>query len=236
MPSLSLRTAVLTMALLPLGMIEAEPNPGAPHFERSKYSQSVTSCDRLAAHPNDPDRVADGKEQAEIDLPAAIAACEAAVAADPVNPRLNYQLGRVLAYAGQGEKSKPYREVAVAADYPQAVFVVGFIRLFGLNAEAQDTCGAAQLIHRSARLGRLAGELGFVSYILAGRFENCPVKRDSDEMRGFLAAARTKIGGDFYQGLLIESLGRELDARVEKPEAASSTNAPPSPANGKVNH
>jgi hypothetical protein len=227
---------LVVLGLTATSIAGADSESSAPKFERSKYSQSVTSCDRLAAHPNDPDRVADGKEQAEIDLPAAIDACEAAVAADPVNPRLNYQLGRVLAYAGQGEKSKPYREVAVAANYPQAVFVVGFIRLFGLNAETQDTCGAAELIRRSAQLGRLAGELGFVSYSLAGRFENCPVKRDSDEMRGFLAAARTKIGGDFYQGLLIESLGRELDARVEKREAASSTNAPPSPAKGKVNH
>lgn len=208
---------LLALALFATSHVATADAAGAaPRFERERYSQEITECDRLAAHPNDPDRVGEGREQAAIDLPAAIAACEAAVAADESNPRLRYQLGRVLAYAGRGEESKPHREAAVAADYPQAVFVVGFIRLFGLNAEPQDTCGGAELIRRSARLGRLAGEVGFVAYTLAGRFEHCAVPKDLAEMRGFLAAAKTRAGRDYYQGLLIESLQRELDARAAR--------------------
>ncbi|MFN3592553.1 MAG: hypothetical protein ACK4TG_10240, partial [Thermaurantiacus sp.] len=124
----------------------------------------VTECDRLAAHPSDPDRVAPGVAQRDVDLPAAIAACQAAVEADPGNPRLNYQLGRVLAYAGRGQESRPFRDAAIAGDYPQALFVVGFITLFGLNEQPQDSCRAADLVRRSALAGRQAGEIAFVHW------------------------------------------------------------------------
>ncbi len=109
-----------------------------------------------------------------------------------------------------GEKSIPHRAVAVDADYPQALFVVGFLHLYGLNEQPQDTCRAAELIRRSALQGRLAGQLGFVRWALDGTFDDCPVRRDPGEMRGFLAAARTQSDGDFYQGLLIDLLEEQL--------------------------
>jgi TPR repeat protein len=185
---------------------------GFEAFDAAKYSREVTACDRLASHPEDPFRVAPGLEREAIDLPAAIAACEQGVRDDPANPRLRYQLARVYGYAGLGEQAIPHRAAAVAADYPQALFVVGFLHLYGLNQQPQDTCRAAELIHRSALQGRLAGQLGFVHWVLDGTFDGCPVKRDPEEMRGFLAAARARAGGDFYQGLLIDVLGRQLPA------------------------
>jgi hypothetical protein len=176
----------------------------------ARATPEVTECDRLAAHPSDPDRVAPGVAQRSVDLPAAIAACQAAVAADPANPRLNYQLGRVLAYAGRGRESRPYRQAAVAAGYPQALFVVGFITLFGLNEEPRDPCRAADLVRRSALAGRQAGEIAFVHWALEGRFDGCPTPQDSREMAGFLKAAREKSQGDFFQGLLIDRLEADL--------------------------
>lgn len=190
-------------------------------FDPARYSQAPTECDRLAAHPDDPNRVAEGRAQGAIDLPAAIAACERAVAADPRNPRLNYQLARVYGYSGQGAKAIPYRKAAVDADYPQALFVVGYITLLGLNGQPQDTCAAAELIRRSAHQGRLAGQLGFPAFVLAGRFGACQAGRDAAELQGFLAAARTQIKGDFYQGLLVDSLERELRARAAAPAPAA---------------
>ena len=56
----------------------------------------LDDCDRLAANPPDPDRVTVGVERPDVDLPKAIAACKAAVAAHPDVPRFSYQLGRVL--------------------------------------------------------------------------------------------------------------------------------------------
>jgi hypothetical protein len=188
-------------------------------FDPTLYSQTPTECDRLASHPDDPYHVAPGKERKDIDLPKAIVACEAAVKADPKNPRLNYLLARVYGYSGQGEKSIPYRKAAVDADYPQALFVVGYITLTGMNKQPQDTCAAAELIRRSAQQGRFAGQVGFVHYVVTGVFDKCPVKKDSAEMQGFLDAAKGQIGGDYYKTLLVDQLERQVKARSARPAA-----------------
>jgi hypothetical protein len=192
----------------------AQAGDAVEPFHPARYSQQPTECDRLASHPDDPNRVAEGRERKEIDLPKAIAACEAAVRAEPKNPRLNYQLARVYGYSGQGEKALPYRRAATDADYPQALFVVGYITLLGMNKQPQDTCAGAELIRRSAHQGRLAGQLGFVHYVVTGRFDGCPVKKDAAEMQGFLDAAKKQVGGEYYKSLLVEQLERQLQARA----------------------
>ncbi len=163
-------------------------------FDPSKYSQVPTPCDQMASHPEDPNKVVSpGKERPEIDLPKAIEACRAAVAADPRNPRLNYLLGRVLGYSGRGAEGLANRQAAVDADYPQALFVIGYITVFGMNQQPKDVCKGAELIRRSAFQGRLAGQLGFPSYVVSGMFDNCPVRKETQEMLGFLDAARDQI-------------------------------------------
>jgi hypothetical protein len=175
----------------------------------------VTECDRLAAHPSDPDRVTAGVPESKVDTAAAIPACQAAVAADPANGRLNYQLARALGYAGRGKEAAPYREAAVAADYPQALFVVGYIHLLGLNDAPKDVCKAGELIRRSALKGRHAGLVGFPHWALQGAFRGCAVKQDKAEMRGFLEQAKPVSRGDYYQTLLIESLEARLATSAE---------------------
>jgi TPR repeat protein len=184
-------------------------------FDPSRYSQAVTDCDRLASHPEDPHHVAPGRERAEIDLPKAIAACEAAVKADPKNPRLNYQLARVYGYSGHGEKAIPHRAVAVDADYPQALFVVGYLHLTGLNKQPKDVCRAGELVRRSALQGRLAGQVGFPRWALQGLFARCPVRQDPAEMLVFLGAAKQQTGGDFYKDQLVEVLEEQVRARMK---------------------
>lgn len=177
-------------------------------------AQRVTECDRLAAHPEDPDKVAPGVPQGQVDLPRAIAACQAAVKADPKNPRLNYQLARVLGYSGRGDEAKANRETAVAGDYPQALFVVGYIHLLGLNKAEKDACKAGDLVRRSALKGRLAGMIGFPHWALQGRFAGCPVKQDWGEMLGFLEAAKQRVSDDYYKGLLVETLTAQLKSKA----------------------
>jgi hypothetical protein len=53
-----------------------------------------TECDRLAGSPTDPNRVGAGIGLYGIEPAEAITACERALAADPHNPRLLYNLGR----------------------------------------------------------------------------------------------------------------------------------------------
>jgi TPR repeat protein len=193
----------------------ANPAPPVKPFDKTKYSQEVTECDRLASHGDDPLSVAPGRERPQIDLPKAIEVCREAVRKDPANPRLNYQLGRVLGYSGRGAEALANRQAAVDADYPQALFVIGYITLFGMNQQPQDTCKAGDLLRRSAQQQRLAGQLGFPFYVLQGRFDACPnVRRDTAEMLGFIADARKQIKGDYYQGLLADDLEARLKARL----------------------
>ncbi|MEZ5565825.1 MAG: hypothetical protein R3F24_10035 [Gammaproteobacteria bacterium] len=182
-------------------------------FDTSKYSQVVTGCDLLASHPDDPNHVAPGLEKSQMDLPAAIGACQAAVARDPKNPRLNYELGRVYGYSGQGEKAGPYRAVALAADYPQALFVYGYMHLSGMNKSTKDVCLAGELIRRSALYGRIAGQIGFPFWSLKGEFAGCSVKQDPQEMLQFLAAAAEQTK-DFYRETAIELLQDKIKAQM----------------------
>ena len=186
--------------------------PPVVRFDPAKYSQLPTECDRLASHGDDPYHVSPGLEKPQMDLPRAIEACRAAVKADPSNPRLNYLLGRTLGYSGRGAEGIPNREAAIAADYPQALFVIGYMSLSGMNQQPKDLCRGAELIRRSAQQERIAGQLGFVYYVLKGEFKDCKVRKDKQEMLGFLASARKIAKGDYYQTLLADKLEEDLRA------------------------
>ena len=180
-------------------------------WDTSTHSRKVTPCDIEASHGDDPYSVAPGVSQQEMDYDRAIAACEAAVAADPGNPRLRYQLARVYGYSGQGEKAYPHREAAIAADYPQALFVNGYLHFLGINKARKDICRAGSLFRRSAQYGRLAGQVGFTRYALDGAFEGCDVAIDPLELMEFLRAAEESNSG-YYEGMLIGMLKKEVSA------------------------
>lgn len=180
-------------------------------YERDQWSREATQCDRLAGHPNDPERVGEGVVRPEIDLEAAITACSSAVAADPDNPRLNYQLARVYGYSGRHEESDPYRKKALVAGYPQSLFVIGYIRLEGWDGRGKDPCYGGELIRRSALAGRYAGLVGFPHYALSGQFDECGSypKVDKAELQLFLDQAEEQ-SDDFYKGLLVANLKARL--------------------------
>lgn len=180
-------------------------------FDASAYSQTVTECDRQASHPDDPNKVLPGKERAQMDLQAAISACRVDLAKDPGNPRLLYHLARALTYAGQTPEGLPLIEKSAALKYPQAIFVTGYLYLEGEYGAPKDACRAAALVHESAQYGRLAGQVGFAAWSLAGRFKGCDVPQDAAEMIAFLEAAR-KGKLDYYAGLLVDVLLRQLRA------------------------
>lgn len=193
-------------------------------WDTSTYSQEVTPCDIEASHGDDPYSVAPGVSQQDMDFARAMAACEAAVEADPGNPRLRYQLARVYGYSGQGEKAYPHREAAIAADYPQALFVNGYLHFLGINKARKDICRAGSLFRRSAQYGRLAGQVGFTRYALDGVFEGCDVTIDPLELMAFLRAAEETNTG-YYESMLIGMLKKEVNARWPKlnPEQGENT-------------
>jgi hypothetical protein len=210
------------MLFLSLALAAAQPiNPtgaGAADpplkWAPKAWSSTITDCDRLAAHPSDPDKLTPGVSQPELlaaGADKAIAACQAAVAADPNNPRLNYQLARTLGYSGRGAEAAPYREKAVAGDYPQALFVVGFMHLTGQGAP-KDVCKAAPLIRRSALAGRFAGLVGYPHYMTTNAFAGCPNTHfHKAELQSFLTRAKAHPEAtDYYKGLLIDRLERDV--------------------------
>lgn len=179
-------------------------------WDDSRFSKTVTECDTLAAHPADPNKVAPGVSESGVDLKRALIVCKAAVEADPKNIRLVYQYARVLGYSGQGELAFPYRKMAVDDNYPQALFVVGYIALFGIDKQPKDSCYAAHLIRKSARYGRLAGQAGYASYWLSGKFDGCPNPASVDEMI-FQVGEVKKARKDYYSGILLDRLTYDLE-------------------------
>ncbi len=180
-------------------------------YKRDAFSREVTECDRLASHPDDPERVTKGVPRPDVDLEAAIKACTEAVKADPANPRLNYQLGRAYGYSGRHAESDDYRETALKAGYPQSLFVLGYIRFSGWDGRPADACYGGALIKKSAEAGRLAGLVAFPHYFLNDKFADCEdlAETKTQDMVGYLERAK-ESEPDFYQGMLIEKLLEDL--------------------------
>lgn len=185
---------------------------GAPASHAGIAYQTETACDRLAGHPSDPDKVGTGVSQAAImkaGVDAAIAACQEA--AKDGSARANYQLGRVLTYAGRIAEANAPMETAVAQGYTQALFVRGLTLITG-QAGRRDVCNGGAMMHRSAVQGRTAGMAAFTHYALLGTFKDCPdVKVDKGELKGFVDAARKAEPGDYFRSLLYDQLTGQID-------------------------
>jgi TPR repeat protein len=163
----------------------------------------------MAAHPEDPNRIAPGVSTSAMDLAGAVAACRADLTRDPANPRLAYQLGRALTYSGKVTEALPFLEKSATAGYPQALFVTGYLYLTGAYGAPKDDCRGGELVRASALAGRMAGQIGFPKYYLDGRFRGCAVPQDPAEMVRFLEAAIASKP-DYYPSLLADVLLRTL--------------------------
>lgn len=199
------KASLLVVGLALASSILDAATPASKVFDSAPYSQSVTGCDRLVAHPEDPFKVAAGVDTKDVDFAAAIAACQIALDLDPENPRLRYQLARALTYAGQVKKALPLIEKAAAQHYPQAMFVTGYLYLEGFAGAPKDPCRAADLLRESGEYGRMAGILGFAAYAREGRFKGCAGEPDNGQIVAWLDAARP-LTTDYYHGLLIDAL------------------------------
>lgn len=171
----------------------------------------VDACDRLAAYQSDRDAVAPGVEKAALDMPRATAACRAAVATHPVEPRFSYQLARLLSYQGNEVEAVSYRRRAVAGGYPVALFVAGYNRAFG-RTESEDRCAGAALIARAAQAGDFPASITYADEREKGSFARCPAV-DPKDVAAWLAAARPKARGH-YEERLVDALARHLTSET----------------------
>lgn len=178
-------------------------------------AEDITDCDRLAAHPSDPDKLVPGVSEAAMDKAAAQAACEAAVAKDPNNRRLRYQLGRAYFYDGKFDKGIPHVAFAADAGSSQAQFVMGYIVDGGQGGVKKDACRVEDLWVKSARQGRFAAEISYPHHAMRGLFKDCKMQAGTAEMEAFLAKAKTQAGG-YYERLLVSMLLEEFAAYKAK--------------------
>ncbi len=177
-------------------------------YNFAQYSQKITRCDRYASHGRDPGHIAPPVSQKDMNKKKAIAACLKALKKDPDNPRLNYQLGRAYGYSGQGDKAMPYRLKAVEADYPQSLFVIGYLYLTGRTIE-KDVCKTFDLWQRGAQYKRLAALIALPRHYMRGDFEECEASLSHADMQAYLEQAKSQ-SSDYYVGMLIEELQQDL--------------------------
>lgn len=107
----------------------------AAFSQEGSVIELVEECDILAAHPADPERMADGVADDEIVPRLAILACESAIESDPEDPRFVFQLGRALLSLGRKEKAFELFQKAAAADYAAAWAYLGDCYQFGLGTK-----------------------------------------------------------------------------------------------------
>jgi TPR repeat protein len=160
-------------------------------------------CDRLAAHPWDPNRIGKGVPFEALDASLAISACKRALSSDPDNPRYRFQYARALYRAGDyAEAAKQYRRAAKQG-YAPAGGGLGLIYSDGKGVP-KDYATAVEWLRKAANL-----DFAIAQHKLGRAYAyGLGVQRDPTEaMRWFLKAAaqgyapaQCKIGEMYHFG------------------------------------
>jgi TPR repeat protein len=145
MNRVALSTSILTLSLfaaLPIGA-SAQETP-------------VQACDKLAAHPADPDKPThiEGTRTGTIEVGIAIDACARAIVEEPNNVRMHYQLGR--AFYDKEDYASAFREFSIASSsgYAAAKGALGFLHDQALGTVADKAKAIA--LYREASDGNVA--------------------------------------------------------------------------------
>jgi TPR repeat protein len=113
--------------------------PAASSSPPDETPGPMQACDRLAAHPDDPDKSGDGISFDLIQADKAIQACRLAVRAFPDIPRLSFQLGRALYKKQRSQKAFQAYLTAANAGYPMACSMVGAMYADGVGVRKNET-------------------------------------------------------------------------------------------------
>lgn len=124
-------------------------------------AKGVRDCDWFAADPSDSNKLAPGVNfekdaNAMADIERAIDACIAAVEDDPQDTRQQFQLGRVLWYAGDQETANQYVNLAASANYAPAFYYQGEM-LLSTSTDKDAFIDALDLFKASGKGGYAPG-------------------------------------------------------------------------------
>ena len=95
-------------------------------------------CDRLAAHPDDPDRRSAGVAWRSLESEPAIAACRNALARFPDSSRFRYQYGRALHKGGRPAEAVKHYRTAADQRYGIALSILGKVYAVGISVPRDD--------------------------------------------------------------------------------------------------
>lgn len=208
--SLRTTTALFMTTLLLGGVVSAEPQ------RTSAVPVPVQDCDRLAANPPDPDRLVEGVTRKKVDLPAAIAACEKAVASFPAEARFAYQLGRVLNYNGDDARGIQYFRRAADLGYRQAYFILGALINNKRDGIEHDPCQLERYWLAASRKGHPAARVSYVRHLTKGYFGTCPIGATRAELVQFIDI-EAPDAEDYFFRLLITDLKEDLGGYLARP-------------------
>jgi TPR repeat protein len=189
-----------------MGVVLLSPPLAVAAAEDAAVATTVTECDRLAAHPSDPDKVTAGVPTAEVRgwNDAAIWSCRQAVKRHPDDPRQRYQLGRALFYAGERAEALEHLAVSASGKHRQAQFVLGLMYTDGVPGILDvDACTALELWRDSAARGHFAARVALGRDWARGAYRACEDVPSAAQVDAWLASARSE-SADYYQRLLID--------------------------------
>ena len=165
----------------------------------------VTECDRLATHPDDPVRMVAGVRFTDIDVEAAISACDEATAGYPDSGRLRFNLGRALDRAGRSDEARAAYQQAAESGHAYAAYNIAVMHLHG-SGFAEDRPKAFELFQKSFTMGALAG--GFTAGHMLWRGDGVPEDKGGAVALWKQAARRGDHNSSTQLGWVYE-LGRE---------------------------
>jgi hypothetical protein len=120
----------------------------------------VGECDVLAAHPADPQRMADGVPDAAIVPRLALRACDQAARAGGNDFRHVYQYGRALLAAGKPDQAREQFAKAAGGSYPAAIAAAADLTVAERPASLPSAADAEGV---AAAIGEWSGRLGVAS-------------------------------------------------------------------------
>jgi TPR repeat protein/ABC-type uncharacterized transport system substrate-binding protein len=166
----------------------------------------VLACDRAAASPSDTNRPVGvaGVPPNKLDPQIAIAACEAAAAVAPDDPRIMFQLGRAQAAAKADESARGYFSKASDLGYAAAQASLGAFYAAGRGGLAKDDGEALRLFKLAAEQDDPLGHSNLGFFYESGR--GGLSKDDREAARLYeLAADNGESWGQYNVGRLYQN-------------------------------
>lgn len=127
--------------------------PSAQSSEITKPTSPVEACDKLAAHPDDPEAFTEGVTDLELNSQGVIQACELAIKDDRNSPRLAFQLARGYLKAHRSEDAIDQLLSAAKLGHGGSLAYLGDIHLDGGPGIEPDPNIAKALYEHAAAAG-----------------------------------------------------------------------------------